>query len=526
MRAIKHTVFWPPFLLLLAGVVYSFVDNEGFLSTTTSANKWILSGFGPMFCITALIMLIAVIIAFISPLGKVKIGGPSATPMLSRWKWFSIMLCTTVAIGILFWAVAEPMFHLMTPPEFAGVSPGSPEASEFALSTMYLHWSFTPYAIYSVPSLVFALAYYNRGAPYSLGALVQPVFGYRLPARVGEGLDAVCLYSLVAGMAAALGAGMLTLGGGLHRLFSVDVGPLSLGLIGLAIVAAFVASSVSGLMKGIRILSDWNAKIFFALMIYVLLAGPTLYIFKLGGSASLQYLVDVIPRTAETGAGADRDWINSWTVFYWAVWMAWAPVTALFLGRLGYGYSVREFIAFNFILPSLFSMVWMTVFSGAAIQLQLDGALDLYSVVSDGGVERAIYGLFGQLPGADVISFLFIGVSFLSFVTAADSNTSAMGGISSTGISPDSQEAPINIKILWGVSVGIIAWVMVAFRGIDGIKMSSNLGGFPAMFVLLAVTAALLLMVVRHRDYTGENVSDGPQATADSDGPKATTDSD
>ena len=183
--------------------------------------------------------------------------------------------------------------------------------------------------------------------------------------------------------------------------------------------------------------------------------------------------------------------------------MAWAPVVALFLGRVGYGYSVREFIAFNFVLPSLFSMVWMTVFSGTAIHLQIDGALDLYQVVESSGPEQAIYGLFSHLPGARIVTVLFVGVSFLSFVTAADSNTSAMGGISATGISPDSPEPPMSIKILWGVSVGLIAWIMVSFRGIEGIKMTSNLGGFPAMFVLLAVTVALLVMVVKHRDYTG-----------------------
>ena len=456
-----------------------------------------------MFGITALLMLITVVVAFVSPLGKVKIGGPDATPLLGRWKWFSIMLCTTVAIGILFWAVAEPMFHLMSPPGFADVPPGSQEAGEFALSTMYLHWTFTPYAIYSVPALVFALAYYNRGASYSLGALIQPILGRRTPVRLADGIDAICLYCLVAGMAAALGAGMLTLGAGFERLFSLAVTPFSLALVGLAIVSAFVASSVSGLMKGIRVLSDWNTKIFFALMLYVGLVGPTWFMMELGGTASLQYLLDLLPRTAGTGSGVDRDWIDSWTVFYWAVWMAWAPVVALFLGRVGYGYSVREFIAFNFVLPSLFSMVWMTVFSGTAIHLQIDGALDLYQVVESSGPEQAIYGLFSHLPGARIVTVLFVGVSFLSFVTAADSNTSAMGGISATGISPDSPEPPMSIKILWGVSVGLIAWIMVSFRGIEGIKMTSNLGGFPAMFVLLAVTVALLVMVVKHRDYTG-----------------------
>lgn len=470
----------------------------------TAMNNWILTSFGKLFCVTALVMLLVVIAAYISPLGKIKIGGPSAKPLLSRWKWFSIVLCTTVAIGILFWSAAEPVFHFIRPPAFSGVKPGSAEAAKFAMSTMFLHWTFTPYAIYTVPSLVFALVYYNSRGSYSLGALVQPICKHAVTKSVGELIDAICLYSLVAGMAAALGAGMLTLAGGVEKLFGISVTPFTLGVAAVSIVFAVGFSSVSGLMNGIRILSDWNAKIFFALLLFVFVTGPTLYIIQLGGISLIEYITDVIPRTAAIGAENDVGWFNGWTVFYWAVWMAWAPVTALFLGRIGYGYSVREYIVFNFVLPSVFGIVWMSVFSGAAINFQMEGVTNLHQTIVEGGVEQAIYALFAQLPGAKIISFFFIGISFLSFVTAADSSISAMGGISSTGISPESPEASMGVKILWGVSVGLVAWVMVSFLGVDGIKMSSNLGGFPALFLLIVVTFALIAMIVRHKQYIGE----------------------
>lgn len=508
MKQLKHAVFWPPFVLLLAGVACSFIAPAGFTAAIKSASDWILAHFGWLFCGTALAMLLVIVATVVSPLASIRIGGPHAKPLLTRWRWFSIMLCTTVAIGILFWGAAEPLYHVMEPPSFSVAAVGSPEAGHFAMSMMFLHWTFTPYAIYSVPALVFALAYYNGNSGYTLGALIHPLSGPALPNRVAEFIDAICLYSLVAGMAAALGTGMLTLAGGFSKLFGIGVTPLTLGIVGLAIVLAFIASSVSGLMNGIRLLSDWNTKIFFAIAAFVFIAGPTLFIMQQGGASFVSYLATFIPRTLAYGASNDAAWTHSWTVFYWAVWMAWAPVTALFLGRISYGYTVREFVLFNFVLPALFGAVWMSIFAGSAVYFQLHTDANLYQMVQDQGVEQAVYGLFEQLPLAGVLSVVFLGISFLSFVTAADSNTTAMGGISSSGISPDTPEAPMPIKIAWGVIVGLTAWIMVSFNGIEGIRMSSNLGGFPALFLLIFVTASLVVMMFQADRYQGPQSSD------------------
>ncbi|MEO8496931.1 MAG: BCCT family transporter, partial [Planctomycetota bacterium] len=277
---------------------------------------------------------------------------------------------------------------------------------------------------------------------------------------------------------------------------------------GLAIVVTFVVSSVSGLMNGLRILSDWNTKIFFAIAAFVFVTGPTLFIMQQGGTAFVDYFATVVPRTLAYGASNDTAWVHQWTIFYWAVWMAWAPVTALFLGRISYGYTVREFVLFNFALPSLFGAVWMSIFGGTAIYFQLHTQANLYQLVQDQGIEQAVYGMFEQLPLANLLSVVFLGISFLSFVTAADSNTTAMGGISSSGISPESPEAPMPIKIAWGVIIGLTAWIMVSFNGIEGIRMTSNLGGFPALFLLFFVTVSLVVMMFQADRYRGPEVSD------------------
>lgn len=185
--------------------------------------------------------------------------------------------------------------------------------------------------------------------------------------------------------------------------------------------------------------------------------------------------------------------MNDWTLFYWANWIAWTPVTAVFLGRIAYGYTVRDFIHFNLLLPALFGGVWMVIFGGTALNMELESiANPLLKSLESNGPQSVVYKVFHSLPLSYIISLFFLIVSFLSYVTAADSNTSAMSGLSSSGISPESPEPPMSIKIIWGLVVGSIAFIMVGFSGIKGVKLTSVLGGFPALFFLILVAFSLL----------------------------------
>ncbi|MFT5302909.1 MAG: glycine betaine transporter [Mariniblastus sp.] len=526
--SLNHWVFWPPFLLLLAAIVLNFVApdeyvdgvNVGrFFTVVNGANNWILDHFGWLFALCAFLAVILCIAICItcfwkSGFGNVRIGGKEAKPLMSLWNWFSITVCTTIAIGILFWSTAEPISHLIpginsTPLPGLGIEPGSHDAAVFALSTMYLHWSFTPYALYCVVSLMFAFAYYNMRQPFSLGSTLTPLFGKWSTGRGSYLIDAVCLYSLVAGMAAALGAGILMLNGGMHDLWGVpNKNEWVLGAIALAIVLTFIVSSATGLMKGIRILSDVNTKLLICLAFVPLIFGPTVFIFSLGWEALIEYVVEFFPRNltmTQNEAGQTRilvpdKWGKSWTVFYWAVWIAWAPITACFLGRIAYGRTVREFMLVNFIFPSLFSIAWMTIFSGSALYYQLEGLADLALVYETQGAEAVSFELFKQFPGSTVLIVFYMFSAFVCFVTSSDSNMSAMSAISSTGISPKNPEGNKWLKIVWGLTVGTVSWIMICFAGgVEGVKMLSNLGGFPTAFLELLVIAALLRVVFFHR---------------------------
>lgn len=496
MKDLKHPVFWPPFLILLFSTAYSLVDVEGFLHYAAVLNTALLDAFGWLYAIGTLFFLGLCLWIYTSPIGKMKIGGKDAQPILNRWRWFAITLCTTVAIGILFWGTAEPLYHLHQPPGGMDLTPASPDAARFAMSTMFMHWTFTPYGIYTLTALMFALAFYNMRQPFSLGSLLVPILGKRAHGSLGNAIDAICLYSLVAGMGASLGAGMLTIAGGLETLTGITSTPLILALIALAIVAVFVLSAASGLMKGIRMLSNWNLIAFIFLCAFIFVFGPTQFLLSFGVEGLGDYFGHFLERSLYTGAAAGDPWPKDWTLFYWANWLAWAPVTALFLGRLGVGYTVREFIHINLVFPALFSCLWMMVFSGAAIEADMAAASHpLYQVLQQRGPENVIFAVLKGLPLSGITSAGFLLIAFLSYVTAADSNTSAMSAISSHGISPDHPEPPLWIKVVWGLTVGIIAWIMVAFAGIDGVKMASTLGGFPALFLVLGVAAGMVKLL-------------------------------
>ncbi|RXE47373.1 BCCT family transporter [Chromohalobacter israelensis] len=489
--SLRPLVFWPTFLVLLAAVIASYVDLDAFLATASALNDAILTHFSWLFSLGSLYLLAMAVIVYFSPLGHVRIGGRDATPLLSRLRWFSITLCTTLAVGVLFWTTAEPLYHFMAPSESLGLEAGSSDAMLFAMSTMFLHWSFTPYAIYAVPALIFALAFYNLRLRFSISSMLEPLFGPRVK-RFGGLIDAVSLYALVAGMASSLGTGALTLAGGAGQYLGGETSPLRLGVVIALIVVTFVISAASGIQKGIARLSSLNAVLLMILGVFIFVVGPTSFMLSLGVESFGVYLDDFFTRSLFTGTAGDDQWPHWWSIFYWAVWFAWAPMAALFLGKISRGYTVREFLRVNLLYPALFASVWVIIFSGAALYYQAHTGVDLHAILNDRGVENVLYELFRQLPFAGLWIPLLLFIAYISYVTAADSQTDAIGNLCIRGLTADSDlNTGVSMKVLWGVIVGIVSWVMVSFVGIDGVKMLSNLGGLPALLIVLLASGSL-----------------------------------
>lgn len=499
---VRPMVFYVPLGILVATVIASLIDHDRLTSAATALNNWILSHFSPLFSWGSFAFVITVLWAFVSPLGKVRIGGPEATPLLGRWSWFSITLCTTIAIGILFWATAEPLFHLNAPPAASGIVPGSAEAAKFAMTSLFMHWSFTPYAIYTVPSLAFALAYHNLGRDYSLRGPLSLVLGRGVRGVGGDVIDTVAIFALIAGVAATLGVGMKSISSGLSASMGLASGPGTQAGVTIVIVLTFVISSITGLKRGIRVLSDINARFFFLLALFILVAGPTGAMIARGLAGFSDYIVEFVPRSLGLGADYDSLWAQSWTVFYWANWLAWAPVTAMFLGRIARGYTVRSFILVNFWAPAAFGILWMTIFGGAALEIELTEGGVLGDLLAVKGPEAIAYAVFERFPLSGLLIAVFVFLSFISYVTAADSNTEAIASVCRQSSDHDSEAVDhgisnIRVKVTLALFIGAAAWALTAYSGIDGVRMLSNLGGLPALALVLLMNVALLMLGTR-----------------------------
>ncbi|MEM7728059.1 MAG: BCCT family transporter [Pseudomonadota bacterium] len=499
MTGLRGRVFAGPLLIFAALILASLAAPAAFLGVATRLNTAILDGFGRIFAYAAFAFVLTCAWAALSPLGRVRIGGAEATRLLSPWNWMAITLTTTVAIGILFWSTAEPVYHLAQPGG-TGAEPGSPEAARFALSTLYMHWSFTPYAIYTVPGLAFALAYHNLRLPFSLASPVRAATGRDMPRGARDGLDGLALLALLFGLAASLGAGILSLSGGLDRMAGTGTGPVTTLLVTLAVVGGFAASSASGLQRGIRVLSDINTRVFIAVAVFVLVAGPTGRILAAGLDGLADYGRSFVSRSLLLPPHDEMGWAKAWTVFYWANWLAWAPLSAMFLGRIARGYTVRAYILVNLVLPALFSIAWMTVFGGFALTVEADAPGLLAGTLAEGGPERVLYAVLDQLPLNGLLVALIVALTYLSYVTAADSNTTVLAELSATheNMAPlDDEPRRTGLKIAYAAAVGGAAWSMVTLSGIDGVRMLSNLGGLPALFIVGGFNFCLIWMGTR-----------------------------
>lgn len=484
----------PTILLLVVIVIATFLMPTTFVNILSQAQAWVLEYFDWLFDWTVFAMLISCLLVYISPLGGKMIGGEDAQPLLSKQKWFAIVLCTTIATGLLFWGCAEPLYHLHEAPYGAGYS--AHEVSSTAV--LFMHWSWSPYAIYTLISLLFALLYYNQSGAYSVSSFIgaeRSMAGYGIHYKL---LDIICLMSLISGMAASLGAGILTISGGIHQLAGVSERPLLWGVIVLCIAGAFIISSISGLQKGISRLSHLNTWLFVIFIICFCIGLGSFSLLGLAGQGAVEYIATFIPRSLASG-GAAESWRHAWTTFYWANWMAWAPVTALFLGRLGRGYTVRTFIQVNLVYTSLFAMMWIIIFGGIALIRDVELGGSIYQLLLDEGPQSVIYFLLDELGYSSVGTLSLLLIVFISYVTSADSNTTAMSAMCTKKISPDAPEAPLGIKLICGLSIALIAWVMISYAGIYGIRILSVLGGFPVLFLCIWVVISMMTQVYRYR---------------------------
>lgn len=500
---IRPVAFFPPFILLVILSIYSLMagmkNEEAFVGLMTNVFNAALDKFGWFYAAASLGILIFVIFLGCSRYGKIKFGGPDAKPEFSYWNWFAMTLCAGIAIGVVFWGVAEPIMQLQYPPESFGIEGFSDKAAVFSLAQIFLEWTFTPYAMYTVCGIACAYAFYNMNRPKTISSTLYPLLGKRALGTGAQIIDAIIIFALVGGVVTSLGEGILQLGSGLSYQFNIPPTRVVWAVISVLIIVMYTISSYTGINRGIRILSDINAKIFVGLMIFVFVVGPSTFILNLGLESIGSYVETIFTRHLFLGAVNGDQFPRWWTLFFFAIWYAWAPVTGMFLSRMAYGRTVREFVAVNMVAPAIFGILWFSIFGGTSIHMQLFQNIGLAEIINEQGVEAAMFAFLGYLPLAKIIIPIFFVTIVLSFVTAADSMTSTVSLIS-TSEETENQEAPGVIKIAWGIVMGLIAWLVVSFAKIDGIKMVATVAGIPAAFLVVVQVFSVWKMVKNHKE--------------------------
>lgn len=500
-KNIRWGVFLIPWILVISTIAINFLNGDVFSSIILNITGLILDKFSWLFAMMSFVCVVLIIFAYFSPFGNVRIGGRKAKPTINKSNYVWIVLCTIMAAGILLWACAEPMYHYYNPP--ASVKPESPEAISFIMKNIFLEWTFTPMCIYGVPAILFSFLFYNAKKDYTIGNMLYPTLSYKKAKKISPIIDIICIFALVCGMAASMGSAIFLISDGLSNLtngmFKSNL--LSWAIIGAIIVIAFVLSAASGVMNGIRILSTINSRIYMVLGAFILIFGPTSYILSLTTEGFGAYITNFAKQSLFISAADGDKWSIWWPIFYWCNWMAWMPVTSVFLGRISKGYTIKDTIRVIVLYPALFSVFWLGLFSSSSIYFELNGA-GINAQMLKGGTASATYAVLKQLPIPIITISVFLMIVFVSFVTASDSNTNSMSGLCTDGLSENNTESPSWLKVVWGITIGVLCIIFVgAFKSTDALKYLSNLGGFPVVFFLIIICISFLKVSINPYKY-------------------------
>lgn len=504
-KKMRPVTFIPPCILLIAAIIFNFVNEEVFINVFTVLNNVFMEKLGWVASIVAVLCIILLIIAAFSKFGDVKIGGKHAQPKMKTFNWFAISLTSTLASGILIWGEAEPIYHLMDPASaLTGIEPMTGAAAKFAMETMYMHWTFLPYAIYTVPAVLFAFLYYNGRQKYSVSSQLTPLLGKYNKPIVSDIIDSLLLFCIAVAMAACFGQGVMNMVGGSNALFGTEIGNGMLFVFTAAAAVLAIVSAITGVDKGVKVVADVNVYGYVLILGLFLILGPTSYMFGLGTESFGGFITHFFERALFTGTSEGSSWPQTWTTFYWANWMAWAPTTGIFLGTIAYGRKIKHVIGLNLGVNALVSVLWMTIISGTSIFMQMEGVKDLVTPLTTLDIGVMPYEVIAALPWSKLIIVIYFVVICLTLVTAVNANVIAMAGLSCKSSNSDNQEgdnSPWYYKLIWGGIISVIAYIMMTLLGSQGVKVLSNVGGIVAVFLMIGCVISFVILIPNYKKY-------------------------
>lgn len=486
-----HAPVFPITAILVVLFVIGTLMFPGQAKELLDGAKWdIIATFDWFFLISANIFVVVCLALIVLPIGKIRLGGMDAKPEFSTISWFSMLFAAGMGIGLMFWAVAEPVAYYTgwyeTP---FNVAANSPQAERLAMGATMYHWGLHPWAIYAVVALSLAFFAFNKNMPLTIRSAFFPLLKDRVWGWPGHIIDILAVVATIFGLATSLGFGAQQAASGLNYLFDTGGGTNVQMAIIVGVTACALISVLRGLDGGVKVLSNINMGLAGLLLFFIIFAGPTMAILETLWTTSSSYVGNIIPLSNPFGR-EDEAWFQGWTVFYWAWWISWSPFVGMFIARVSKGRTVREFVTAVLIVPTVITVVWMSAFGGSALEQirQNIGALAENGLTE---VPLAMFQMFANFPLTEVISFVAIILVLVFFITSSDSGSLVIDSITAGG----KTDAPTAQRVFWVVAESAIAAALVFGGGEDAlgaIQATAISAGLPFTVVLLIMTWGLL----------------------------------
>lgn len=475
-------------------VLIGAVLPEQFDTITNGIKLWITDKLGWYYLILTTFIVFFCIFLIFSPIGKLKLGKPNDKPEFNTVSWFAMLFSAGMGIGLVFYGAAEPMADFAAPPT---ADPKTTAAYTEALRSTFFHWGFHAWAIYGVVALALAYSQFRKGEPGLISRTLRPILGNKVEGPIGTIIDVLAVFATVVGVAVSLGMGALQINGGLNYLFGVPNNVWVQAIIIIVVTILFIMSAWSGLSKGIQYLSNLNITLGAILMIAVLIIGPTILILNMMTSSTGSLLNSFLLNSFDTAAQnpQKREWMSSWTLYYWGWWLSWSPFVGIFIARVSKGRSIREFIAGVLLVPAIVSFVWFSVFGVLGIETGKKNP-ELFNMTA----ETQLFGVFHEIPMGMVLSIIALVLIASFFITSADSATFVLGMQTSYG----SLEPSNFVKVTWGIAQSLIAFVLLFAGGGDGAKALNAIQSAAIISALPFSFVVIMMMVSFYKDANKE----------------------
>lgn len=484
---INPVVFYTSAGLILTFSLVTILYSDLAAGWILDAVNWVSAKFGWYYMLAATVYIVFVLYMACSRFGAIKLGPEQSKPEFSMLSWSAMLFAAGIGIDLMFFSVAEPVAQYMQPPEGAGQTL---QAARQAMVWTLFHYGLTGWSMYALMGIALGYFSYRYNLPLTNRSALYPIFGKRINGPIGHSVDIAAVVGTIFGIATTLGIGVVQLNYGLKVLFDVPEGlTAQTALIILSVVIATI-SVTSGVDKGIRILSELNVALALGLILFVLFMGKTEFLLDALVLNVGDYIHRFMGMTLNTFA-FDRptEWMNSWTLFFWAWWVAWSPFVGLFLARISRGRTIREFVVGTLIIPFTFTLLWLSVFGNAALYAIIHGNAGFAQEVM-GHAERGFYSLLAQYPAFKLSASVATITGLLFYVTSADSGSLVLANFTSK-LKDINSDAPNWLRIFWSVAIGVLTLSMLMTNGISALQYTTVIMGLPFSFVIFFVMAGL-----------------------------------